>query len=110
VLQYRTGQVREVEVRWIHRPVPTLSLERPRGYLVLPGWPVIERRLSDHGLRVEQLDQEQELMVQTMRIENLAREQTASYQGLTRMQADVRRRMERRRLPAGTLWARNGSR
>ena len=52
LLRYRRGQVREMEVPWYHRPKVALTLPRPRGYIVLPGWPQIEQRLRTHGLRV----------------------------------------------------------
>jgi hypothetical protein len=42
-VRYRRGIVRDLEVPWGHRAEPELTVGRPRGYLVLPGWPVIER-------------------------------------------------------------------
>ena len=32
-------------------PEPELEVARPRGYLVLPGWPQLEDLLAAHGLR-----------------------------------------------------------
>jgi len=55
ILDYDRGNVREIEVDWHHRSVPGVTVPRPRGYLVLPGWPQIEERLAGHGLRFETL-------------------------------------------------------
>ena len=88
---------------WFHRLVVAKSLPRPRGYLVLPGWTEIERRLVDHGLRFERLPQELELDVEASRLSD-PKPAAASYQGLTRLEATVARRRERRIVPAGALW------
>ncbi len=103
LLRYRSGQVREIEVPWYHRVEIEKALPRPRGYLVLPGWPPIEERLRGHGLRVERLTAPAELEVEAAR---LAAPDYAdsSYQGLTRVEAQIERGRERRRFPAGTLW------
>ncbi len=103
LLRYRRGEVREVEVPWFHRSRVTLSVPRPRGYLVPPGWPQIEARLRAQGLRVEQLTAPAELEVETMRL-GAPHPAAASYQGLTRVSAEVTRAAEHRRFPAGTLW------
>lgn len=102
-LLFRRGQVREIEVPWHHRMVPGLEVPRPRGYLVLPGWPQVEARLAGHGLRVERLVAPVELAVETLRVASPKLEET-TWQGLVRMEAEVERRPERRTLPAGTLW------
>jgi hypothetical protein len=103
LLRYRRGEVRPIEVPWYHGSRAALTLPRPRGYLVLPGWPQIEQRLRVQALRVEQLAEPVELEVETMRLgpPKLA---GSTYQGLTQASAEVTRRGERRRLPAGTLW------
>ncbi len=103
LLRYRRGEVRELEVPWYHGSRATLVLPRPRGYLVMPGWPQIEQRLRVQGLRVEQLAEPVEIEVETMRLgpPKLA---GAPYQGLIQASAEVTRTGERRRLPAGTLW------
>ena len=102
-IHYRRGVVREVEVPWFHRLVAATSLPRPRGYLVLPGWPEIERRLADHALRFARLPQELELTVETARLSQ-PRPAATSYQGLTPLSATVVRASERRLVPAGALW------
>jgi len=106
LLRYRRGVVRESDVPWSHRVEPDLTVVRPRGYLVLRGWPAIEQRLRGHGLRVEQLARPVELDVETMRLSNPRQNSraTPSYQGLTLIETDVARAVERRRFPAGTLW------
>lgn len=103
LLRYRRGEVREIEVPWYHGSRAARTLPRPRGYLVLPGWPQIEARLRVQGLRVEQLAEDVEIEVETMRLgtPHLA---ASPYQGLAQVTAEVSRRVERRRFPAGTFW------
>ena len=103
LLRYRRGEVRDIEVPWIHTLTPDVVVTRPRGYLVLPGWPVIERRLRDHDLRVYRLDTSVEREVETLRIRESG-ERGRSYQGLTRVEVSVVRGVETRTLPQGTLW------
>jgi len=103
MLFYRRGEVREIEVPWHHKGKATKTLPRPRGYLVLPGWPQIEERLRGHGLRVERLTQPVDLEVETMRVSQ-PQAAPSSYQGLTRVSATVARAAERRHVPAGALW------
>ena len=103
LLLFRRGEVRESEVPWYHRSKAAKTLPRPRGYLVLPGWPQIEQRLRGHGLRVERLTQAAELAVEAARLAD-PKPAAASYQGLTRVTARVERRSERRTIPAGALW------
>jgi hypothetical protein len=105
ILRYRRGVVRETEVPWIHRLVPELTVARPRGYLVLPGWPVIERRLRDHDLRMHRLEQPEQREVETMRIKRSGKgRNSGTYQGLSRVEVVVDRKVERMQLPAGTWW------
>ena len=52
---YQRGQLLESDLPWFHTPRVAQSVPRPRGYVVLPGWPQIERALRAHGLRIEPL-------------------------------------------------------
>ncbi len=103
ILLFHRGEVKEIEVPWIHQPRIVKSLPRPRGYLVLPGWPQIEARLRGQMLRVERLAQPVEIEVEAMRVAD-PKAAPSSYQGLTRLTAGVERAVERRRIPAGALW------
>src|SRR6185295_10326471 len=103
LISYHRGEVREIEVPWYHKVKIGKALPRPRGYLVLPGWPQIEDRLRGHGLRVERLTQPAELEVETIRVSQ-PEPGKSSYQGLTRVAAKVARAAERRQVPAGALW------
>jgi len=106
LLRYRRGEVRETEVPWRHRPRIRTSVARPRGYLVLPGWPAIERRLLDHDLRVLELTEGAEIEAETIRISNPRQDGRSqpSYQGRTRISVDVSRSQATHRVPAGALW------
>ncbi len=97
------SEVKEIEVPWIHKSAVVKALPRPRGYLVLPGWPQIEARLRGQGLRVERLQEGAELAVETMRATE-PKPAAASYQGLTRLTARIERSTETRQIPAGALW------
>lgn len=103
LLRYHRGEVQEIEVPWYHGSVATLTVPRPRGYLVMPGWPQIEARLRAQGLRVEQLAEPAEIEVETLRLAS-PRFAADPYQGLHHVGAAVTRAPERRRFPAGTLW------
>jgi len=103
VLLFRSGEVREVEVPWHHKSVAGKTVPRPRGYFVLPGWPQIEERLRAHGLRAARLTKPVELEVETMRASQ-PKLAPSPYQGLVRVTPEIARAMERRSLPAGTLW------
>jgi hypothetical protein len=103
LLLFRRGDVKEIEVPWIHKSAVVKALPRPRGYLVLPGWPQIEARLRGQGLRVERLQEAAELAVEAMRASE-PKPAAASYQGLTRLTARIERSSETRQIPAGALW------
>ncbi len=104
LLRFTRGEVRELTVPWFHRSAVAKKLPRPRGYLVPPGWPVIEERLRGHGLTVHRLTAPVELEVETARLASPAYA-AAAYQGLTRIdKVQVTRAVERRKIPAGSLW------
>jgi hypothetical protein len=103
-VEYHPGKIREVELEWRHLPVVELTLPRPRGYLVLAGWPQIEELVIGHGLRASRLSDDTELEVETMRLAN-PRLATSPYQGVVMIEDfEVSREMEKRSIPAGSLW------
>ena len=104
LLRFRRGQIREVSIPSFHVPEAELALPRPRGYLVLPGWPQIEGLLAGHGLKVWRLTAPLDAAVETTRVADpvLA---AASYQGAVMVkEVAVSRAVERRAIPAGALW------
>ncbi len=104
VLRYQRGKLRETEVPWHHRVEPDAVVTRPRGYLIPPGWPVIEETLLAHGLRVERLTREMTLPVETRRMKD-PEFAGFPYQGLHRVNnVTVETRSETRTLPPRTLW------
>lgn len=103
LLMYRRGEVKEIEVPWYHAPKVAKALPRPRGYLLLPGWPQIEQRLRWHALKVERLTAPVEIEVETARLASPDFAE-APYQGTIPVTAQVERRTERRKIPAGALW------
>jgi hypothetical protein len=103
LLLFHRGELDAKQVPWFHGSKAALTLPRPRGYLVLPGWPQIEQRLRGQGLRVETLTRPAELDVETMRLSE-PKPAPSSYQGLTRVSTKVARATEHRQIPAGALW------
>jgi hypothetical protein len=103
-VEYHPGEVRDVELEWRHLLVAEKTLSRPRGYLVFAGWPQIEELVSGHGLRAFRLSEDAELEVETTRLSN---PQLASspYQGVAMVEDfEVSRQLEKRSIPAGSLW------
>jgi hypothetical protein len=104
VLEYERGVVRETEVSWLHHPRVARVVPRPRGYVVLPGWPQIDERLRGHGLRVERLAAPAEVDVEVMHVSRPAFA-AASYQGLHQVtDLLVERAPVRTHVPAGAAW------
>ncbi len=103
-VQYHPGNVREVELEWRHLPVPEMVLARPRGYVVLPGWPQIADVLTGHRLRVYEITSNTEIEVETIRLSN-PKFAGSSYQGVVMVEDfEVSRQPEVRKVPAGSLW------
>jgi hypothetical protein len=101
---YRRGELLESDLPWYHTPRVAQSVPRPRGYVVLPGWPRIDERLRAHGLRLEALPADLEAEVETQRLSE-PRFAPRPYQGTTGVTSvKVKRALEVRRLPAGSLW------
>ncbi len=103
LIRYERGVVDELEVPWSHGVMPDKVVPRPRGYFILPGWPIVEETLRAHGIKMVQLKQPIEAEVETLRIEN-PRYDEKSYQGEIRTEVDVVRALENRTIPAGTLF------
>ena len=103
-IQYQPGTLHEVELEWRHTPVPELELARPRGYLVMSGWPQIEELVAGHGLKAYALTRDISLEVETIRLSD-PKLASSPYQGVVMVEDfEVSRQLERRSLPAGSLW------
>jgi hypothetical protein len=104
LIEYHPPTVREVELVWRHLPVPELTLPRPRGYIVLPGWPQIDEVVAGHGLRVFEVTGDTELEVETIRLAD-PEFASSSFQGVVMVEDfEVSRQTETRKIPAGSLW------
>lgn len=93
-----------LDVPWRHQPEAELTIKRPRGYILMPGWEEARRRLVDHGLTLKEFTAPMTLEVETIR---LAHAKTASgpYQGRVGIEDfETSRRTERREIPEGALW------
>ncbi len=103
-IDYKPGTLREVEFEWRHLPVAELTLPRPRGYIVLAGWPQIAEVVSGHRLRVYEITQEAEIEVETIRLAN-PKFASSSFQGVVMVEDfEISRQTETRKIPAGSLW------
>jgi hypothetical protein len=103
-IQYHPGKLRQVELEWRHAPVPELELARPRGYIVMSGWPQIEELVAGHGLKAYALTHDISLEVETTRLSN-PKLASSPYQGVVMVEDfEVSRQIETRSLPAGSLW------
>ena len=103
-VDYHPGTLREVEVEWRHLPVPELTLPRPRGYIVLAGWPQIAEVVAGHKLRVYEITQAAEIEAETIRLANPTFA-TSSFQGVVMVEDfDISRQTETRKVPGGSLW------
>ncbi len=103
VVHYRAGIYEEREVPWWHGHIAEVDVERPRGYLLEPGWRELEDRLVVHGLVLHRLSHEVVLEVETIRMEE-PRFARNSYQGRVRVEAQAIRTVESRQFPPGSLW------
>jgi hypothetical protein len=100
----RRGEAGPPSFPWQHVPRVVKSVPRPRGYFVLPGWPQIEQPLKMHGLQVARVDEPVEIEVETSRLA-APRFAARTYQGVHQVESvEVTRRLEKRRIPAGSLW------
>ena len=103
LLRYERGAIEPIEVPWFHRARAVRTAARPRGYLVVPGWPRLGEALAAHGLVVRRLAAPVTVTVETLRVSK-PEYATRPYQGLTGVTATVTRQSEERTAPAGTLW------
>ncbi|HXU46735.1 MAG TPA: M14 family metallopeptidase [Thermoanaerobaculia bacterium] len=104
VLLFDRTETTDREVPWIHGSKATATVARPRGYLVLPGWPQIEERLTAQGLRFTRVAAPFEAEVEIARLSQ-PEYASAPYQGLTAVtKVHVERSRESRTIPAGSLW------
>ncbi|MEM7482518.1 MAG: M14 family metallopeptidase [Acidobacteriota bacterium] len=103
IVHYDREAERLIEVPWVHLSEPAVTADRPRGYLILPGWPRIEERLTGHGLRLDRLRRAAVVPAETLRATNPTFADNP-YQGQTRVEAEIERRSESFEVPAGTLW------
>ncbi|MCP3962987.1 MAG: M14 family metallopeptidase [bacterium] len=109
ILTFDRGKIRGsdpagIEVPWIHAGRAAETAPRPRGYLVEPGWPQIEERLTAHGLVTARLKEAVELELEVYRLEDPVFAE-APYQGRHRLdEVSLARVTETVSVPAGTLW------
>lgn len=102
-LSFSSEGLAPLDVPWRHRVAPELERPRPRGYVLLAGWPEIEARLAGHGLRLTRLESPVELEVEVARAV-APKFVTPPFQGRTRVTAEIRWVHQRRTVPAGSLW------
>ncbi len=101
---YHPGEIEPVTLSWRHTVAPDFTVVRPRGYLVHAGWPQLEAAVTGHGLTAIRLTEAVELDVETIRLADPVFADSP-YQGtFTVEDVSVSRQVERRTIPAGSLW------
>ncbi len=101
---YHPGDIEIRNLAWRHTAEPEFEVARPRGYLVHAGWPRVEAAVAGHSLTAFRLAEPVELDVETTRVADPVFA-TSSYQGAVRVEAfSITRQVERRPIPAGSLW------
>lgn len=103
LLLYDSATPQPRVVPWYHTAQVAQSATRPRGYLILPGWPEVEAKLLGHGLRVVCLTRPTAVDVEALIVDKPVFA-TSSYQGRHRVSAQTTRQREARTVPAGTLF------
>ena len=103
VLRFDPKQPIAVKLPLFRHSRPTVTVPRPAAYIVPAGWPNVEERLKAHGIRTRRLEEPITLAVGTYRVESAALS-GATYQGRTRVEAKIRRAVETREIPAGSLY------
>jgi len=103
VLLYDDTKPKPMEVSWVNRARASKTAPRPLGYLIQPGWPVIQERLQGHGLQYAALTGPARLEVDTLRVSN-PRYPPGTYQGHNLVGYDLEVRRETRTIPAGMLF------
>jgi hypothetical protein len=104
VVRYERGVVRATDVAWHHHPRAARLVPRPRGYVVLPGWPQIVARLRAHGLRVERVAAPAEVEAESLYVSKPTFS-PVSYQGLHQVtEMTVERAPLHATVPAGASW------
>lgn len=101
---FHGGDREGIEVPWIHTGRVAKTARRPRGYLIEPGWPQIEARLSGHGLEVRRLAEPLEISAEVYHLED-ASFSPQPYQGRHRLNTvTTNLSTETVTVPAGALW------
>jgi hypothetical protein len=103
VLRYDESLPTTVPIPLFLHAKATKRAPRPAAYLVPAGWPGIEERLKAHGIRTFSLPKAMTLAVGTYRASH-PRFAPRTFQGRTRVTADIERRTETREIPAGSLY------
>lgn len=103
VVRYDEKRPMTIPVPWFPHVKPSVTVPRPAGYLLLPGWPDVAERLAAHGIRTVPIAAVGALKVGTYRAKDPVFAK-APYQGRTRVSATIARGTEVRAFPEGTLW------
>ncbi len=103
VVRYDVSRPTTIRIPSLEHARPTATVPRPAAYLVPAGFSNVEDRLKAHGIRYERLPEARTLAVGTYRASAPVFEKT-SYQGRVRVAATIARAVEKRTLPAGSLY------
>jgi hypothetical protein len=101
---YHRDEVVPADIDFRHSVEPELELARPRGYLVHAGWPQLTDIIEAHNLVARPVSEAIELEVETIRVADPSYGESP-FQGAFMVEdLSVTRQLERREIPAGSLW------
>jgi dipeptidyl-peptidase-4 len=95
------GKPRDYRVQFLGRFEPTRSVRRPFAYLLPPRLKEVVAKLRQHGIAIEELQEEQTLEVEVYRCQKVE-QASRSFQKHRLVTAQMASRTEKRTIPRGT--------
>jgi hypothetical protein len=101
---YHRDELIDTAIEFRHSVEPELELTRPRGYIVHAGWPQLVEIVEAHNLTARPIAEPVELEVETIRLADPSFGASPFQGAFTVEDFTVSRQIERREIPAGSLW------
>jgi len=99
-----TDQPKEYEVQYLGGVEPTLFVRRPYAYLFPAALENVKENLKQHGIDIQELREDIELEIEAYRIDRIERNQrVSSWEKLAVTKLEATPRVEKRRMPSGTV-------
>ncbi len=101
----RTDTPKDYPVKLVTKVVPTLEVDRPAAYLVLPGYPTAVETLERHGIKLERLTEPVEVEAQAYTVTEV-RKAEDEFQKHALVTLEVKPETAKRTAPAGSVLVR----